>query len=1314
MAVDDATIILEAAMEANASESLVRPFRRALAQTSKAATGLAADAAAGITSVWDAAVTAHVEPELNRQAGVMLQVAAEANGLDASTVALEDLTSLVTEFVDGVRRYSQLLEGRLFKAAEKDPDALASQALANALGPDRAELLADGLTVHFRNGVTWLVLSVALPPPDQLTASGRMEFQGVLTTPPPEADPFNRVKMWVSMRDGKVRRSHVTADGQIVRVAEVFLIPPSNDPDAASTAPARFPGDPRLPVAVRINCRCFLVRGDPLAAPPPGGGADNTDESSVAAAELIGEQIARRRAKAAAVRRARRAREAAQDAARAADDAAGGVADDVVDAAGDAAGAAADAAGVSGLSPDALLVDAAAAEAAAVEAIASIEDALLDAVPEARKALQGGAAQGLLASILGASDPEVPLIVAALLALLLEGDDADGDGIPDNRFSSVERFNKPVQDAQRRLHWRSVIGRHREAMMRRLSFADAGPNYSDGVMICVRPTDEQAAALAIFEPDGLPASEMHVTLGYFGSTTDDPAPSQDQLGEVLGEVLSEWNQGAIEGEVTAVTVFEGNDSRPLVALVDAPGLGRLRELVRARSAAAMGDETGPASNHDFMPHITLTYQADEAGDDLDRARELVGMPLTFADLELLFGDEPNVHPLVEQDADGEDDTDPVGGYEQEASEMTDTATAELGPMVARLTRGGVLVEFDQPVPLSSLGEVFADIVEGAETPGSLEQGDSVAIDDSDMIGVVAEVEVGGVVSDSQGNELEGTPEEPAYLIVLWEGSEPTDVSIVATAGQVTKIDDLAIGDDPNVEAAEGDEVEAEPDDLQDESIRAVLERRASEGDFDYEMLIIPEGTDAGDRRFIEENALTWRDLETGPLPLMVQVQNPETGGHALAYIAGSIWQIERRGTEIWGFGFFDSGQWGIEARRLITEGTIKGVSADIDMVESDMQSDKGDEPRIRLTSGRIMGATITPFPAFQEAIIRVLSVLTAGGELTYEMVLEAFASADTAAGDGVESRAVWRSVIPFQGGIIDADTPSMLTASPEGPVRRNSYPTEPPAEWFAKRTLNQRHAVEVDADGAVWGHVAGWFECHIGSGRACITPPRSRQGYRHGYEHWRRAGSTLLANGQTIRTSPIFLDLNHSHAAIPDDAAQEMEHTGLAVCDVTYYEDEWGIQVAGAVRPTASPEQVRVLRGSDVSPHWCNQDGNLELVGAMCVNVSGYPPPKVLVASAAGDPIELELDGSVQMVFNHHQGPEPTHIFGLGGFQRNPDPVVEMREDLDFLMGLLAPQRAAAAMSRIEAIKAARSPRPAQERVEAAMARMDAVRAGRA
>jgi hypothetical protein len=204
----------------------------------------------------------------------------------------------------------------------------------------------------------------------------------------------------------------------------------------------------------------------------------------------------------------------------------------------------------------------------------------------------------------------------------------------------------------------------------------------------------------------------------------------------------------------------------------------------------------------------------------------------------------------------------------------------------------------------------------------------------------------------------------------------------------------------------------------------------------------------------------------------------------------------------------------------------------------------------------------------------------------------------------------------------------------------------------------------------------------------------------------------LLSNGQTIRTCPIFLDLNHSHSAIPADAAQEMEHTGLGVCDVTLYEDEWGIQVAGAARPTASPEQVRVLRGSDVSPHWCN-DGGLELVGLMCVNVSGYPPPKVLVAGAAG-PIELELDGSVQMVFNHHGGAEPTHIFGLGGFQRNPDPIVEMREDLNFLLGLLAPQRAQAALDRIGRAKGSVAAVPAGDRVDAALERIRAVRASRA
>lgn len=1221
--------ILEAAIEANASESLVGPFRKALASAAAAATGPAANAAGQVTAAWEAAVTEHVAPELNRQAGVMLEAAAEANGLDASTVALAALQGLVDEFLGGVSRYSSLLEGRLFKAAAKDPDVTAGEALANALGPDRAELLSDGLVVHFRNGVTWLVLSIAAAAPERLTASATEEFEAAV-------DPFDRTKMWVTMRDADVRKAHAETDGQSRPVSALF--------DVAGYY-ARFPGDPNLPPGLRINCRCFMIRGS--------GDAPSDEE----AAEMISAQIAGRRAKLAAARRARR------------------VAKTVDAAAGEGA---ADGGGVSGLSDEALEVDAAEASAAAADALKTIEGSLVDASPEVLDVLAGGTAQGLLASILDAADPEVPLLVAALLGLIAAGATDDEETEPE--FSTAPA----VQAAM--------------VALGRVMFADASPDYSEGVMMCVRPTGEQSEALAIFDPDGLPPSEMHVTLAYFGKTSDDPAPSQDQLQEVAGEVLSEWAAGPLTGEVTAVAVFEGNPERPLVALVDAPGLGRLRELVRSRSKAAMGETTGPRENHDFLAHITLTYNADEDGTDLDRARDLIGMSLDFGELELLFGTEPSVYPLP-----GDDNSD------QEASMTVTDEAATPGPMVSSMTRGGVTLELDPPVPLSALNEMFAEVV-AAESAGTVNAGDSVSIDGSDMIGVVAEVVDDGPVTDSQGNEIEGSADNPAYLVVVWEAGEPTDVSVAATADQLTVIDDLAPGDDPGAEAA----VE-QFDDMQDETRRAELERRAEAGDYDYEMLIIPEGKDAGDRRFIEEGALTWRDLETGPLPLMVQVQNPETGGHALAYIAGSIWEIERRGLEIWGLGFFDSGQWGVEAKRLVEERTIKGVSADIDMVESDMEVGEDGDPKMRLTSGRIMGATITPFPAFQEAIIRVLSVLTAGGTITYRQVLDAFARTEPLPeGEGVRQVAVWRSTIPFTGGLVGSEHLEELTASAAGPVRRNTYPTEPPAEWFAKRQLNQRHALEVDADGRVWGHVAGWFECHIGIEGACITPPRSRQGYRHGYEHWRRAGSTLCSNGQTIRTSPIFLDLNHSHAAIPADAAQEMEHTGLAVCDVTYYEDEWGIQCAGAVRPTASPEQVRVLRGSDVSPHWVNEGGNLELVGAMCVNVSGYPPPKVLVASAAGtDPIELELDGTVQMVFDHREGSEPKHIFGLGAFPRRPDPVVELREDVDYLMGLLAVPRADAAMSRIAASKASRVPPTAEERVEAAMARIVAARNGR-
>jgi 2'-5' RNA ligase len=1185
--------ILEAASEANASESFTGPFRRVLRSVSAVVAGLAAaDAGSAARAEWEIGIDEHVAPELHRLGAVMLQVAAETNGLDPDTVLVEDLEGLIEAHLGGTRRYGDLLEGQCFKAAAKDLAATATDALASATSDDRADRLADGLTVHFRNGVTNLVLTKAAAAPDRLTA-GAAPFPVTFAS---AVDPTERQQMWVTMLDDKVRPAHAAAHGHRIPVTSTFLI---------DGQPAQYPGDPNLPTYLRIHCRCYLVRGDDI---------EGEDTTEVAA--LVAASIANRRQRLAAARKLSRE---AEDPA--------------------AARATADQAG---------------------QALHELEVAL-EGSPEALDALSGGTAAGLLAAIAEAPAPEIPLLIAALLGLI---DEADEEAEADDEFTTdLLRFmSLPMRITDAEMVVRSNWRRH-------LEFVDGGGDFSTGVMLCVRPSLTETAELAIFGPDGVHPQDMHVTLAYFGSTDDLDNAAQAHLQAVIGDVAMRFTgPRPIVGQVTATALFGDAEKPALVALVDAPGLCNLREAAMSTARGTMTEDQHPRTDHDFLAHITLAYNPSD--DDIAAAAEVIGTPLTFAAIELCFGTESSIAPLVAMtDAD-----------DQEAA-MSDTLIP----------------------PVELLTEAF-------------DVGDSVAINSTDLVGVVTEIATAGSLTDSQGNELVAG-DASVYLVTLWEHGLVSTVTVAAAADELTPVDHLEAATPPPSSDDEEDpedpdmppDEEDMPNDMEKSERRKELEARAAAADWDYEMVITVEGAESGDRRFINEGALTWRDLDTGPLPLMLQRQNPETGGHALAVVAGSIWQILRDGTKIIGRGFFDSGTDGQEARRLIEEGTVKGVSADIDMVESDIVGDELDAdiaPRLVLTKGRVMGATITPFPAFQEAIIRVLRVLAASAD-PWHLALEINNGTGDAGAAG-QRMSIWTQYTPWEGHLFDNGI-EVLLASPEGPIRRNSYPTEPPVGWFGKRSLDRRYAGEVDADGAVWGHVAGWNECHIGSPTGqCILPPRSRVGYKHGYEHWRRSGSVITSDGQKIRTCPIFLDLNHSHSAIPADAAQEMEHTGCAVADVVFYEDEWGIQMAGAVRPTASPEMVRVFRGSDVSPHWCWQDGNLELVGGICVNVSGYPPPKVLVASGR----EIELASGVRMIWNYDED-RPEEIFGLGMIRRNVSQIESLRSEIDDLYELLAPVRADLALKRIARARDRMVKSPTSDlaaRAQAALSRLGASR----
>lgn len=180
-------------------------------------------------------------------------------------------------------------------------------------------------------------------------------------------------------------------------------------------------------------------------------------------------------------------------------------------------------------------------------------------------------------------------------------------------------------------------------------------------------------------------------------------------------------------------------------------------------------------------------------------------------------------------------------------------------------------------------------------------------------------------------------------------------------------------------------------------------------------------------------------------------------------------------------------------------------------------------------------------------------------------------------------------------------------------------PVAPPRAWFADPKLSALTPLTVDPSGRVFGHLASWRECHMESGalgERCVTAPRSRTAYARFM-----LGAVLTAEGETVATGPIVMGAPHADPAF--SLASALEHYGnsaRAVADVRVGEDRHGIWIAGSLRPTVTPAQVRELRGSPLSGDWRTYAGHLELVAALAVNSPGFAieRPRALIASAGG------------------------------------------------------------------------------------------------
>jgi hypothetical protein len=202
-------------------------------------------------------------------------------------------------------------------------------------------------------------------------------------------------------------------------------------------------------------------------------------------------------------------------------------------------------------------------------------------------------------------------------------------------------------------------------------------------------------------------------------------------------------------------------------------------------------------------------------------------------------------------------------------------------------------------------------------------------------------------------------------------------------------------------------------------------------------------------------------------------------------------------------------------------------------------------------------------------------------------------------------------------------------------------PVTPPASWFEHQEVATDPGIKVSAEGQVTGYLAAWKQCHMSVGRGrCVKAPRSQTGYQ--YFH---LGSTAIDSGDVIKVGRLTVGGGHADVSlgvIP--ATEHYDNAGTVVAVVRAHEDGFGIQVAGAIVPGATAEQVAALRRSPLSGDWRAVNRNLELVAALAVNVPGFPVfaedeeghEMALISSGfAGDPddgADHEHDGLVTEV----------------------------------------------------------------------------------
>ncbi len=517
-------------------------------------------------------------------------------------------------------------------------------------------------------------------------------------------------------------------------------------------------------------------------------------------------------------------------------------------------------------------------------------------------------------------------------------------------------------------------------------------------------------------------------------------------------------------------------------------------------------------------------------------------------------------------------------------------------------------------------------------------------------------------------------------------------------------------------------------------------------------VLAQENIETGDGRRLAQGALDWAPL---PLPLGWLTQEQHGDLLAGAVQIGTITDIARTGDDVTGSGVIDDQiPEGAELIRRLEAGSASGgsrvgLSIDpdnwaVELWDTTVQEQDGAESVDDEDYGVLMlSATGT------RSLIRPGSLRAAAGDPDSTdsgvLLMEDESGAWLERYTRLRIRGVTAcAVAAFAGAYLEMDGEA-AASDEEAPVEEPavvtaSAPVRPPAAWFSlpepqpgqsddgsvygmpvqELLIEQPDGsfgvpVTITEDGRVFGHAALWSTCHVGYLGECVTAPESQSGYAHFH-----VGSVSCADGSTVATGVLSANCDHAAAhLLAPEAMDHMAHTGLGFADVRAVNGQLGVWLSGALRPGITDEQVRVLRASSLSGDWRRIGTSLEFIGAIAVNVPGFPiareyvtasglsmPRASLAASAHvdnGQVMSLVASGVVQRCSDCAQRQRQADAAGMSvtDFGARVETALSMLRTLELRTRHLVPTAAEHALSvvrrgeRIEA-KAAELKAPAR------------------